>query len=133
MQLVVIDSDIVTDHLRGHGHLLESMFELASQKQIKIYLPSAVYTEIYSGQETKLAKKLDIVDAFMARFEFVGANEKISQMAGFLLRNYRHLDLGDAIVAATCLSLNAKLATRNVKDFEGIEGLRFFKINRNLS
>ncbi len=127
MQLVVIDADIVIDHLRGHGHLLESMFEFASQKRIKIYLPSAVYTEIFSGQETKQAEKLEVVEALMARFEFVLADEKISQMAGFLLRDYRHLDFGDAIVAATCLFLAAKLATRNIKDFEGIEGLRIFK------
>lgn len=132
MQLVVIDSDIVIDHLRGH-YLLESMFELTFQKQIKIYLPSAVYTEINSGKETKQTEKLEIVKVLLARFEFVPADEKISQIAGFLLRDYHHLNLGDAIVAATCLSLDAKLATRNKKDFTGIDGLRFFKINRNSS
>jgi len=127
MQLVVVDSDIIIDHLRGH-YLLESMFELTFKKQIKIYLPCAVYTEIFSGQETKRAEKLGIVEALLARFEFVPANEKISQIAGFLLRDYRHLDLGDAFVAATCLFLNAKLATRNRKDFTGIGDLRFFKM-----
>ena len=126
MQQVVVDSDIVIDHLRDYGDLLESMFVLASRKQIKIYLPSVVSTEIYSGQETKRAEKLKIIEALLARFEFIGADEKVSRIAGFLLRDYRHLDLGDAIVAATCLSLNAKLATRNIKDFEKIEDLKFY-------
>lgn len=38
------------------------------------------------------------------------------------------LYMADALVAATALSLNAKLATRNKKDFEGIKGLKFFKL-----
>lgn len=32
----------------------------------------------------------------------------------------RHLSIGDAMIAAICLSHGAKLATRNVRDFEGL-------------
>lgn len=66
-------------------------------------------------------------------FEFVPADKLISQQAGFLIREYSNLGTADAIVAATALSIKAKLATRNKKDFEEIEGLRFLKsLNREL-
>lgn len=61
-------------------------------------------------------------------FELSLADKAICQKAGFLLRDYPNLDLADALVAATALVLDAKLATRNKKDFDDIKGLKFFKL-----
>ncbi len=41
----------------------------------------------------------------------------------FNLRQQRKMSLGDAIISATALIHNLKLATANVKDFEWIENL----------
>lgn len=62
-------------------------------------------------------------------FEFVSSSQEVSKAAGFLVRDYK-VAIGDAIVAATALSLNAKLATRNKKDFEAVKGLKFFKLHK---
>ncbi|MDF5713996.1 MAG: type II toxin-antitoxin system VapC family toxin [Rhizonema sp. NSF051] len=40
------------------------------------------------------------------------------------LRQIRRISLGDAIIAATALTYNLKLVTRNIKDFQWIEGLQ---------
>ena len=40
------------------------------------------------------------------------------------LRRQRKMTLGDALVAATCLEHGLHLATRNVRDFDWIPGLR---------
>ncbi|NQZ10542.1 MAG: hypothetical protein HRT35_25595 [Algicola sp.] len=40
------------------------------------------------------------------------------------LRQQRKMSLGDAIIAATALEHHQTVVTHNVKDFEGIEGLK---------
>lgn len=128
MQKVVLDSDIIIDHLREATLTLEQILEQIFQKQILGYIPSVVITEIFSGQDTKNENRLNLIERILERLEFITPSKEISQKAGFLMRDYKNLKLGDAIIAATVLSLNAKLATRNRKDFEDIEGLKFFKL-----
>ncbi len=41
----------------------------------------------------------------------------------FELKRRKKIKLADAVIAATALLNNLKLATRNVDDFKGIEGL----------
>jgi predicted nucleic acid-binding protein len=43
-----------------------------------------------------------------------------------LLRQSQKIALGDAIVAATALVYDYELITRNISDFQGIEGLRLY-------
>jgi hypothetical protein len=42
------------------------------------------------------------------------------------LRQQRKMSLGDAFIAATSLEHNLPLATRNIKDFDWIEGLTWY-------
>src|SRR3990167_5313952 len=111
MQRVVVDSDIVIDFTRKANPLFRTLIELSAQKKIKLFIPSVVVAELVAGQETKNQEKL----------------KDLELLLGELLRDYQGLGLGDAIIAATCLSFDAKLATRNKKDFASIDGLRFFK------
>ena len=80
-----------------------------------------------AGRETRKAEKLEKLRRFFKKVEFVPLTYYLAEQTGFLLRDQRNLKLADAIVAATCLFLSAKLATRNKKDFASIDGLRFFK------
>lgn len=128
MQKVVLDSDIIIDHLREATFTLEQILEQIFQKQMQGYIPSVVITEIYSGQDTKREDRLSLIKRILEKLEFVASSKEISQQAGFLMRDYKTLKLADATIAATSLSLNAKLATRNKKDFENIKGLKFFKL-----
>lgn len=126
MQKVVVDSDILIDHLRLTSQILDSILEEVKNKKIKAYLPGIVVSEIYSGNDTKESNKLLKINSLLDLFEFVPASQDISKSAGFLIRDYK-IAIGDAVIAATALSLNAKLATRNIKDFQDIKGLKFFK------
>lgn len=129
MQKIVLDSDIIIDHLRDYGDTLEILLASASQKIFQLYIPSIVVTELFSGKETKKQERLFNLKKLLERFELVSGDREISELAGFLMRDYSPIKLADAIVAATAISLNAKLATRNKKDFEDIKGLNFFKLS----
>lgn len=127
MQKVVLDSDIIIDHFRRGSDMFNQLVIESAENKTKVYLPGIVYTEINGGQDSNKADKLNQIEQLPNMFEFIPADQYISQRAGFLVRDYSSLGTADAIVAATALSLNAKLATRNKKDFEGITGLKFFK------
>ena len=129
MQKVVLDSDIIIDHLRDYGNVLQTLLVFASQKKLQLYIPTVVVTELFSGKETKKQERLSSLKKLLEKFEWISSDKEISEVAGFLMRDYSPIKLGDAIVAATALSLNAKLATRNKKDFQDIKGLRIFKLS----
>lgn len=128
MQKVVIDADIIIDFTRKASPLLRILFERAAQKEIRLFISSSVVAELMSGRETKAEAKFKELSLLIKKIEFVPLSYDLSVSAGFLVRDINNLKLADAIVAATALSLNAKLATRNKKDFEDIKGLKFFKL-----
>lgn len=127
MQKVVLDTDVIIDFTRGASNLIDSLSNQVNEHKLKLFVPSSVVSELIAGQETKGDKELERLEKLISRFEFVLSDYQIAKSTGILLRDYKHLKLGDAIVAATALTLNAKLATRNKKDFEDIKGLKFFK------
>jgi predicted nucleic acid-binding protein len=47
---------------------------------------------------------------------------RLAQLAGALRRQY-HLKTPDSVVAATALLTRTTLVTRNIRDFQGIDGL----------
>ncbi|KAF0246766.1 MAG: Nucleic acid-binding protein [bacterium] len=128
MQKVVLDTDIVIDFTRGASDLIDLLLNQVSEHKLKLFIPSSVVSELIAGQETKSVEELAKLERLISRFEFVAADYRIAKMTGILLRDYKALKLADATIAATALSLNAKLATRNKKDFEGVKELKFFKL-----
>jgi predicted nucleic acid-binding protein len=64
---------------------------------------------------------------FLEEFFSVSLVIPISQsvlVRAVMLRQIRRMSLGDAIIAGTALSHNYQLVTRNIKDFQWIEGLQ---------
>lgn len=127
MQKVVVDSDVVIDHLRIGSEILDVVVAGHTLGKIRAFIPSIVLTEISTGADTKDSKKLTLIEKLLQRFEFLPADWAVSQKSGFLMRDYSTLSLADAIVAASTLEIGGKLATKNLKDFRQIRGLKFFK------
>lgn len=130
MQRVVLDTDVVIDFTRGASDLIELLLNQVRSHKLKLFIPSSVVSELIAGQETKNVEELARLERLISRFEFVASDYQIAKMTGILLRDYKTLKLADATIAATALSLNAKLATRNKKDFQEIKGLKFFKSSK---
>ena len=126
MQKVVIDSDIIIDHFRRGSDVFDRLVRESVVGKTKVYLPGIVYKEINSGQDSRDSRELNKIEELPAIFEFIVADQGISQKAGFLVRDYPNLGIADAMVAATALELDARLATRNRKDFQSIKNLKFF-------
>lgn len=71
--------------------------------------------------------ELRTVGRFLQRFQIIKLNESISDVAIDLLRRYRlshGLLIADALIAATAMSLDKPLITKNQRDYRFIAGLR---------
>lgn len=124
MKKLLVDSDIVIDHLRGFETARN--FLKSAQQNSELYLSAVSVVELYSGSETRQADRLKIVEQLVSSFEISLLIPSIARQAGFLRRDYNK-SFADMIIAATALEYGFILATRNIKDFKAIPKLKLFQ------
>ena len=119
---VIVDSDILIDAGRSDS---EAVDFLARVSQVDTLMISTItQMELMVGARNK--NELRIIEKFLTRFETVKLNPTISDLAVDLIRQYRlshGLLMPDALIAATALSVNEPLATKNQRDYRFIVGL----------
>ena len=86
-----------------------------------IIVPSIVVTEFWSGK-TLTEEEIEKVERSLATVFVVPLDATIAKSAGVLRRHYK-LDIGDSVIAATALAMNAAVVTRNVDDFKKVPPL----------
>lgn len=114
---VLVDTDIFIDHLRGAAKL----------KPGKHRLHYSVITraELYAGTT---ATATDTIAQLLAPFREVPIDRPIAERAG-RIRRETGIRLPDALIAATALERNLTVATRNIRDFQPVHGLRTRSLN----
>ena len=111
MARILVDSDVLVDHLRGHRRLVAGRDEL--------YVSAVSSAELFSGHgaEDRRIRRL------LEPMTDVPVDAAIAERAGRLRRGTRRR-LPDALIAATALEHRLTLVTRSTRDFEGIRGLK---------
>ena len=119
----VIDSDIFIDYLRSYP-LSKRFFE--ELEPGKVLFSAVTEAELLSGKdcndETSMNETLRLLNAYTK----IEVTNEIAKKAGELRRVFG-IQMQDALIAATAMLNNAKLATRNVRDFQRIKGLMIQK------
>jgi predicted nucleic acid-binding protein len=108
---ILVDSDALVDHLRGHRRLVAGVDEL--------HVSTITRAELFSGrgaEERRVRRLLDPIP-------HIPVDAAIAERAG-RLRRLTGVRLPDALIAATALEHRLLLLTRNSRDFEGIKGLK---------
>lgn len=82
------------------------------------YLETLGYHQITSDEK-------DFLQQFFTLVVLLPISETVIQKAT-ALRQQRKMSLGDVLIAATALVYNKTLVTRNIKDFDWIDGLKLF-------
>lgn len=121
---IIIDSSVIIDYIRaGVGYLPDL---LSASGSSKLLAPTVVVLELWSGKSMNSIKNQRRVELIFSSMERVALTETIAKRAGNLVRSGSIHNSFDAIIAATALELDAKLATGNSRHFSGIKGLKLF-------
>ncbi|MDQ3033267.1 MAG: type II toxin-antitoxin system VapC family toxin [Myxococcota bacterium] len=110
MSELLVDTDVLIDHLRGHRR-----FE---PRRARIAYSVITRAELYAGKATDEA----IVDRLLAPFREIVVDRAIAATAGRLRRKLA-IRTPDALIAATALEHRCTLLTRNRADFANIPKL----------
>lgn len=117
MALVLFDSNILIDALKGYEQALQ---ELAYWDEPAI--SAVTWMEVYAGATPDEVPRLDELIANVG-FEVIHTDDNIMKLAakirGESIRNGPKVALPDAIIMATALHLELQVITRNKKDFKG--------------
>ena len=84
----------------------------------------SVVTEIEVLGYDEIPSKINLLEEFLNTAFIFQLDKEIVKQTILLRRKVKKLKLGDAIIAATALTKNLILITRNTKDFEKILDLK---------
>lgn len=124
MPLLILDTDILIDVLRGDANAI--LFLQTKSQQFQLAISAVTQMELMVGCRNKT--ELQALDKFLQRFQLLKVMESISDRATDLLRQYRlshGLLIPDAVIAATALEYNESFVSKNQRDYRFIAGLNF--------
>lgn len=122
-QLILFDTDILIDAGRKVSKAVDCLQRVEQEAILGISIITQM--ELMVGCRNKT--ELRILESFLRRFEIVSLNERIADSALSLLRRYRlshGLLIADALIAATALTVDVSLMTKNQRDYQFIEELQ---------
>ncbi len=120
---VLIDTDILIDAGRGIQQALDCLDNYEAQGTLAISVITEL--ELIVGCQNK--RELQKLEKFLRRFEIKMLNGQASNITVDLIKQYRlshGLLIPDALIAATAITFQLPLLTKNQRDFRFIRGLQ---------
>lgn len=108
MSKLLLDTDVLIDHLRGHRQLAAEYAAISAVTR----------AELFAGDE----RQEPAIEALLGDYEEVDIDRRIARRAGRVKRQ-TGLKIADALIAATALEHDLTLVTRNRRHFERVSGL----------
>jgi len=128
MAKILLDTSIIVDYLRRKDKDQTTLYKLTlDEAKNELYISIITHAECYAGKSVweseDVKRALEII---LSGFKILSLEEKISEKTGEIKAKYG-TNIPDAAIAATAIAHKLIFATLNVKDFEDIEGIKFFK------
>jgi predicted nucleic acid-binding protein len=114
---VLIDSDILIEVSRARDQAVLARWDELSRSEVALLCSPVTVAELWHGARPREHSTLE---ALFAAIHCVPIDSKIGVRAGDYLRKYaksHHLELGDALIAATVSIHNLELWTRNRRHY----------------
>ena len=120
MNPAVLDTSIVIDLLRGRDEAVTLVRGGQEPPSISIMTITELYSGVRKGAERKELER------FVSFCSIIQLTEALARQAGLYRREYKNshgVDAIDAIIAASCLSVDGTFYTLNARHFPMIENL----------
>jgi len=92
-----------------------------------IYISTLTEIELFSHAAMTEEEEMRL-EAFLEAVQILPLTSQIARIAGELRRSHTGLKAFDSGIAATALFTHSRLITRNVRDFQDIDGLSLMAI-----
>ena len=125
--MVVLDTNIIIDHLRLQDKQAESKLMALAKTKPKEVLAISMITiqELYEGRSTRDIQKEQYLLATVSPLKILPYNYEVAKLAGEVARDVeRPIQLADAGIAATAILNGCELLTPNLKDFSHVKELQ---------
>ena len=120
---IIVDSDILVDV----GRKVKEAIERLDKEEQASVLGTSIVTQMELIIGCRNKQELNKLNRFLKRFQIVGLNENIGRKSIELLNRYRlshGLLIADSLIAATALTMNASLLSKNQRDYRFIDDLK---------
>jgi len=124
--MILCDTNIIIEALKGDDKTIKIIERIGLDN---IAISSVTVMELYFGAFNK--RELNKIKKHLKALNLVHFDNNVSELAVRLIESYSKshgLQIPDAIIAATALSLEIKLFTLNLRDFRYIDGLKLQKL-----
>ena len=124
----ILDTNTIIYYIKGRYPALD--LKLRHTPAQSVFIPSIVKAEIEFGavKSRDYRKTIELYNRFFEAFTIVPFDEKMTADYGRtradLERRGEVIGPNDLIIAATALSMEATLVTRNIAEFRRVEGLQ---------
>ncbi len=124
--MVILDTNIIIDHLRLSGNEDSQLTKVAKQKPKEVLAISMITVqELYEGRSTRDSQKEQYLLATISPLKILPYTYEVAQLAGEIARDLnRPVEIVDAAISATTILNGASLLTLNKKDFDGMQNLQ---------
>ncbi len=116
----LVDTNILIDHLRGVKKA--TAFIKNTRQQNTLWISVITIAEIHAGQKMQKADEVARVKRLLRLFRVAYLDGRTAAEGGAIVRDHS-VAMPDALIAATALNRNLRLATRNIKHFQHIPNL----------
>jgi predicted nucleic acid-binding protein len=119
---MIVDTSYVLDLLDGDEDAFQKGRELTDART-PLLIPAMTIVELFIGYgATEDEEEARTVENVLLGHPVIEIDEVIARRAGWVA-GQTGIDLGDAVIGATAVARDEPVLTRNVKDFEKIDGI----------
>lgn len=124
--MYTLDTNPIIYYTDDESAAVTALEDLFSQA-VPLYVSTITELELFS-YPAMTAEEEARIETFLTAVRIVPVTSSIARIAGDLRRLHPSLRAFDSAIAATAFFTSSTLVTRNVRDFQGIDGLNLLPI-----